>query len=451
MVRTEKKDTHALSDDASAKDDAVSEKSFTIRSRVIFATFFMLTIFGGVGGWAATAELSGAVIAPGSVVVDKNVKKLQHRDGGIVSKILAKNGDRVEAGEVIVELDDTQIKAELGVVQAQVIELTARKSRLSAETMKAEQIVFPDDFAGSSAHARLVSDGETRLFREMRTNLRSQKDQLNLQIDQLREEIKGIEAQRKAKGGQLEIMDRELAQITELYEKRLTSVTRLYSLQREAKRLRGEHGGLNAQIARANGKISEIKLQILSVEQSARLQAERDLRTVEAKLAELVERETAARDRLKRVKLLAPVSGLVHELAVHTIGGVITAAETVLVIVPENERLTIEARIAPVDIDQVAVGRKAKMHFSAFSQETTPELYGRIVHVSPDITKDEATSQSYYVGRVEVTEESKEKLKTMELLPGMPVEVFISTGARTALSYLSKPITDQFNRAFRED
>ncbi len=425
-------------------------RSFSIRGRIIFATVMMLGVVGGMGAWAATAELSGAVIASGTVVVDKNVKKLQHRDGGIVSKISVSNGDRVKAGQPLIELDDTQIRAEIGIVRAQLTDLIARKARLMAVVEGAEAITFPKGFTDTGPHAKKVASADNRLFQDARTNLKGQKDQLELQIQQLQEEISGIESQRNAKNGQLQIMSQELAQIEELYKKKLTSVTRLYALQREAKRLRGEHGGLLAQIARSKGKISEIKLQILSLGQSSKLEAQRELQVTEAKISELTERKFAAEDRLMRTKMHAPIAGLVHELGVHTIGGVVTAAETVLLIVPEGEELTIEARIAPVDIDQVAIGRSTKLMFSAFNKEQTPELEGRIVHIAADVTTDPQTSQNYYMGRVEISKESREKLRELDLLPGMPVEVFISTGARTALSYLAKPITDQFNRAFRE-
>jgi HlyD family secretion protein len=430
---------------------APSTKSFSIRGQVIFGILVVSSLVFGAGGWAATAPLSGAVIASGSIVVDKNVKKVQHRDGGIVSKINVKNGDRVEAGQVIIELDDTQIRAELGVVRAQLTELIARKARLSAEVNGLDQIEFPQGFGNSGPQAKQVMESKRRLFAQSRFNLESRKEQLALQIEQLREEITGIKAQRDAKRDQLAILRRELAEVQKLFEKQLTSVTRVYSLQREVTRLHGEYGGLTAQTARVKGKIGEIKLQILSVEDTSRLEAQRELQTTEAKIAELSEREIAAKDRLSRTQLTAPKSGIAHELAVHTIGGVITSAETVLVIVPADTALTIEAKIAPVDIDQMSNGMPATLRFSAFNQQTTPELTGRVVHVSADVTTDEQTSQKYYSARIELDPGSQDKLGDLQLLPGMPVEAFMSTGVRTALSYLVKPVTDQFYRAFREE
>ena len=433
------------------KDEKQSLMSFSIAGRVVFATLVMGLLVGGVGAWAAQAELSGAVIAPGAIVVDKNVKKVQHRDGGIVAKINVSNGDKVKAGDVMIRLDTTQIRAELGVILSQLTELVARSARLDAEIKTLDEIEFPRGFAEISPYTRKVVAAETRLFEDTRAHIKGQKEQLKLQIEQLSEEVTGITSQRDAKKGQIEIIGRELAQIQHLYDKNLTSVTRLYALQRESKRLSGEYGGLLAQIARTNNKISEIRLQILSLDEEARLTAQKERRSAEARIAELREKEVAATDRLVRSKMLAPQSGVVHELAVHTVGGVITSAETVMVIVPDDEKLSIEARIAPVDIDQVSVGREAKLRFSAFNQRTTPELDGRIIHVAADVTTDERTSQQYYIARVEVSPGSKNELEKIDLMPGMPVETFISTGTRTALSYFAKPITDQLRRAFREE
>ncbi len=444
-------ETEHVSSADKSQSNSQHDKSFSIGGRVLFGSTVISALALVVVVWSTTAELTGAVIAPGTVVVEKNVKKVQHRDGGIVSEIRVANGNRVEAGQVMVVLDDTQIRAELAVVRGQLIELTARKARLDAEVEGMPKINFPPGFLQSGDQAPSVADGERRLFRAARTNNQGQKQQLKLRIKQLDEEVEGIQAQLSAKQGQLDLIQKELQQIQNLYRKKLTSATRLYALQREERRLKGEYGGLVAQTARTRGKISEIRVQILSIDQAARLQSQRERRSAEAKLSELREREIAAADRLKRTKLIAPKSGVVHELAVHTIGGVIAAAETAMVIVPDGERLTIEARFSPVDIDQVTIGRTTRLRFSAFNQRTTPEVDGQIVHISANVSTDPKTSQQFYLGRVEMSASSRLQLKGLDLLPGMPVEIFVSTGARTVLSYLAKPLTDQFNRAFRED
>jgi len=424
--------------------------SFSIRRHVLFAASVIAFLVLCVGGWAATANLTGAVIASGTFVVERNVKKVQHSYGGIVAEINVKNGDAVGAGEVLIRLDDTQIRAEIGIVRSQLTELRARSARLEAERENRESLVMPAGFAGSSESAAAVAAGEIRLFTENLRTRENQKQQLKLRIEQLEEEITGLSLQRQAKAGETELIRRELEQVRMLHQKQLTPVSRVYAMERDEMRLGGEHGGLVAQIARARGQISEIRVQILAVDENVRAQAQRELRSIEAKLAELAEREVATLDKLKRIDLRAPQEGVVHELAVHTVGGVITAAEQVMLIVPKEDNLTIQARISPADIDQVMIGRPAKLRLSAFNQQATPELSGRVTQVAADITVDPKNGMSHYVVRLEMDEKDRRTVDDLKLVPGMPVEVFMATGTRTALSYLAKPITDQMSRAFRE-
>ncbi len=428
-----------------------SPKTFSIGGRVGFASVVMAVLILGLGGWAATAKLNGAVMAPGSVVVDKNVKKVQHSDGGIVARINVKNGDVVKAGQVLIELDSTQIRAELTVVRGQLTELTARRARLNAQSIDQVTITFPQGFEAAGGLALSAAQAERRLFNSTRDNVSSRLEQLELQISQLDDEIRGIIAQNSAKEAQLALIRKELAKVEELYERKLTTVARLYSLQREESKLSGEVGGLLSQIARSKGKISEIRVEMLNLSQNSKLEAQREMRTTEAKINELREREIAAADRMKRTTLFAPRSGVVHELAAHTLGGVVTAAESVMLIVPGDAKRTVEARFSPVDIDQIVIGRQVRLRFSAFNHRTTPEVGGNVTGISADISTDEKSGQQYYLGQIALSDDAKQKLQGLELLPGMPVEVFVSTGARTAFSYMSKPITDQFNRAFREE
>lgn len=423
---------------------------FAITRQVIFASLIIALLGIGVGGWAATASLQGAVIAPGSFVVERNVKKVQHQYGGIVAAIHVKDGDRVAAGDVLLRLDPTQINAEIAILTSQIVELTARAARLAAERDSLPAIVFPAGFLAQGEEAQAAADGEDRLFAENRRTRESQKEQLRLRIAQLEEEITGLTAQRDAKSGEIGLIRRELEQVRALHAKQLTAVSRVYAMEREEQRLGGELGGLIAQIARAKGQISEINVQVLAVDETARAQAQRELRMIEGKLPELREREIAARDRLQRVDVRAPQAGTVHELAVHTVGGVVTAAEQLMLIVPQEVNLSIEARIAPADVDQVVVGRPAQLRLSAFDQQTTPELTGHVVQVSADVTVDPKTGQSYYLARLAMDDAERRRVGELKLLPGMPVEVFIATGTRTALSYLAKPLTDQMSRAFRE-
>jgi HlyD family secretion protein len=399
------------------------------------------------GVWAVTTPIAGAVIASGTVVVESNIKKVQHASGGIVAEILVKNGDRVSAGDVVLKLDETQARANLGVITSQLVQLTGRKARLEAERDQADAIQFPPAFLAGGEEEAAIAEGEKRLFDFRRTAKKGQVAQLNERIGQFREEIKGQTAQRDAKTAEVELMVEEIDRLEQLRKKELMATSRILAAQRDLTRLKGEWGALVAQIARASGQISETELQILALDQTAQTEASKELREMEARMAELVERKIAAEDQLKRIVMRAPQTGIVHDLAVHTVGGVIGAGETVMMIVPVLDELGIEVRIATSDIDQVHVGQEASLRFPAFNQRTTPEIKGTVTRVGADLTREAQTNTVYYVARIRAEEKGRERLK---LIPGMPVEAFIATGERTAISYLVKPISDQFARAFRE-
>jgi HlyD family secretion protein len=435
----------------SNKNQLNGEAAFSIRPRLILGLLIIGLLILGGGGWMATAKLSGAVIAPGSIVVERHVKKVQHLDGGIVAKINVIDGDVVKAGDILIQLDDTSVRAEFGVVQSQLIELTGRLARLSAERDELDIIEFPPGLEAMGPDAQRVRSGEVRLFNSNREATKSKKNQLRLRIGQVKQEIRALKSQRNAKAKERKLIKKELAQVQMLWRKRLTSVARLYELERQVTQITGDHGGLEAQIARALGQISEIKIEILVVDQTMKRDAQREIREIEAKIAELTQRKVAIVDRLSRVELRAPVSGVVHELAIHTVGGVVTPATDVMLIVPRNEDLTIEARVLPNDIDQIGPRQPVRIRLSAFNQRATSELQGRVVQVSADVTEDVRSGQNYYLARIEIDKASLEEIVDWKLVPGMPVEVFITTGERTALSYLGKPITDQLARSFRDD
>lgn len=407
-----------------------------------------LIIF-GIGGWGAIAKLSGAVIASGLVVVDGHIKKVQHPSGGVVGEVRVRNGAAVRSGEVLIRLDDTQTRAALGIIVGQLVELTGRKARLVAERDDAGAIDFPPDFASAGTDAMRVASGERRLFEARRKATEGQKAQYRERIEQLRQEASGLVAQRNAKARELKLVREELARVAQMYERQLSPVTRVLAMQREEARIDGEHGALQSQIARTGGQISEIELQIIAIDQTKQSDAQKELREVEARMAELAERRIAAEDQLRRVDLKAPISGVVHELAVHTVGGVVSAGEQVMQIVPNEDRLTIEVRISPADIDQVRLGQKSYLRFPAFNQRTTPELSGAVALVAADLSRDTQTGQSFYAARITADDDALARLGEHKLIPGMPVEVFIETDQRTALSYLVKPLTDQFARAFK--
>ena len=405
------------------------------------------TLFASFGVWAATTPISGAVIASGIVVVESNIKKVQHSAGGIVSAIYVKNGDRVVAGDILVSLDETQARANAGIISSQLVQLIGRKARLEAERNKAATIKFPAAFLTMSEDAAEIAAGETRLFNARAAGTKGQVAQMKERVGQLKQEIKGLSAQRDAKEQEVELMSDELERLESMRKKDLVPATRTLAAQRDLTRLKGEWGSLLAQIARAQGQISETELQIIGIEQTLQTEVSKELREIEGRIAELLERRIAADDLLKRIHLRAPQSGVVHELSVHTVGGVVSPGETVMSIVPSQDSLGIEVRIATFDIDQVSVGQEATLRFPALNQRTTPEIKGIVTRVGADLTKEAQTNSVFFTARVRIEESEKH---TFKLIPGMPVEAFIATGERTALSYLVRPLTDQFARAFRE-
>ena len=422
---------------------------FGLGSRIVMGIILTILLIGGVGGWMATAKISGAVIAPGTIVVDENLKLVQHRDGGIISEIAVREGERVEAGQVLVRLDDVQTRVELSIAETQTLELTGRRARLIAERDGLEDIVFPAGL-GETPEGQEFMAGERRLFHGRVASRESQKQQLGLGITQIGGEIAGLESQLLAKTEEIALVDTENTRTEALSERGLIETGRIHTIRREAIRLRGELGEIEAQLGRAHTRISEIRLQILSIDQIAQTEAQRELGDVEARLQELVERVAATQDRLSRTDIRAPISGTINELHIHTLGGIITPAQILMTIVPSGAPLKVAIRVSPMNVEQVTVGLTARLRFSAFNQRTTPEIVGEVVHVSPATTEDPATGERYFQGYVELSTEELEKLGDNALLPGMPVEVFVKTEDRTVASYLARPIMDQFNRAFRE-
>ena len=424
----------------------------SIRRNLVVGLALILFVVGGLGAWAGTAELAGAVIASGKLVVESSVKKVQHPTGGIVGELLVREGERVKAGEVLLRLDATQTKANLGIVVDAIDELSARKARLQAERDDADELTFPVELLSrlDIPDVERIVSGERRLFALRRSSREGEKSQLKKRISQLENEIGGLEQQVDAKEQEITLIERELEGVRELWKKNLIQLTRLTTLEREAARLEGERGQLVASVAKAKGAIAEIELQIIQIDQNLRSEVGEDLADVRGKLSELNEKKVAAEDQLKRIDIRAPRDGVVHELAVHTVGGVIAPGALIMLIVPDANSLIVEAKVAPPDIDQLHVEQPAVLRFTAFNRRETPELIGLVHQISADLTEDERTGSSYYVVRLSIPKGELEKLKGLALIPGMPVEAFIQTGQRTVLSYLVKPMGDFFAHSLRE-
>ncbi|MBR0873701.1 HlyD family type I secretion periplasmic adaptor subunit [Bradyrhizobium tropiciagri] len=425
----------------------------SIRKHLIVGLAVVLILGGGVGGWAAAVPISGALIAPGSVVVDSNVKKVQHPTGGVVGEVRVRDGDTVKAGDIVVRLDETVVKASLAIVVKTLNGLYARQARLEAEQQGRDKIVFPKQLTdqANDPDVRDIMTNEAKLF-EVRVNGRTgQKAQLRERVTQLNEEISGLEAQEKSKDKEIDLVKTELVGVRQLYEQHLVQLTRLTTLERDAARLAGERAQYIASRAQAKGKITETELQIIQVDKDMLSEVSKDLRETNDKIGEFVERKVTAEDQLRRIDIRAPQDGVVLQSTVHTVGGVITAGDAIMMIVPKADDLSVEAKVNPQDIDKLQVGQKTVLRLSAFNQRTTPELNGVVTRVSADVTTDQRTGQSYYTIRVSMPPEEVARLGgEVKIIPGMPVEAFVQTGDRTMMSYLMKPLSDQFMRSFRE-
>lgn len=438
---------------APGQGDEVPEPAEGIRRYIFGGLFVTLLLVGGAGGWAATAKLSGAIIAQGSVVVESNVKKVQHPTGGVIGVIKVKNGDRVKAGDLLVRLDETLTRANLQIITKQLDELMVREARLKAERDDKTKMDVPAVFKTrmkDSEVADMVA-GEQSLFTSRRKARLGQKEQLGHRVEQYKQEIKGLEAQAKAKATEVVHIKKELVGLEKLWKKKLVPVTKMTAMRREAARLDGETARLQAMSAQAEGKISETKVQMIQLDRERTTEVVNELRQIQAKKAELVERRVAALDQLKRIDIRAPRDGIVHELNVHTIGGVINQSEPLMLIVPEGDKLVIEAKVSPSDIDHVYPGREAFILFSAFNQRVTPEFKGEVTRVSATVTRDAQLNVEYYTARLKISKDDREKVQKLKLVPGMPAEIHVKTVDRTALSYLTKPLWDQMNRVFKED
>lgn len=426
----------------------------SIQRYLLAGTILVFLVTFGIGGWAATTELSSAVIAPGVLVVDSSVKKVQHPAGGVIGELRVRDGDRVRAGDILVRLDETQTRAAATIITKSVDELLARQARLETERDNIPELNFPaallDRARDPASDAARAVAAERSLFDLRRQAREGQKSQLKERSLQLQEEIKGYQGQVEAKKKEVDFVQQELEGVRTLWQKNLVPISRLTALERDAARIEGERSQLSGLIAQAKGKTAEIQLQIIQIDQDLRSEVGKDLVEARSKISELAERKIAAVDQLQRIDIRAPQNGVVHQLSVHTVGGVIAPGEQIMLIVPDADTLAVEVKIQPQDIDHIHVGQLAILRLSAFNQRTTPEITGAVSMISPDLTQDQRTGTSFYTTRIALKPEELERLGSVKLIPGMPADAFIQMGGRTALSYLMKPLRDQAARAFKE-
>jgi HlyD family secretion protein len=424
----------------------------SLRRNMVATIVIACVLVGALGGWAATTEIAGAVIAQGQLVVNSNLKKVQHPTGGIVGQLRVRDGDRVKAGDIIIRLDDTQTRANLAIASKALDELAARQAREEAERDGADSIDFPENLLARMDNPDVAKavNGERKQFEVRRTAREGQRAQLKERIAGLKEEMRGYQAQVGSKNNQIDWIMKELAGVNELWKKNLIPYTRLTLLEREKERLDGERGQLMAAIGQSKGKVTETELQIIQIDQDMRAEVGKDLADIRGKTAELVEKKVAAEDLLNRVDIRAPEDGIIHQLSVHTVGGVIGAGEAVSYIVPEADVLQVEGKISPQDIDQVRLGQSALLRFTSFNMRTTPELIGEVSRISGDVSEDQKSGSHFYTVRISLSDAEIARLRGLMLKPGMSVECFIQTNARTVMSYLVRPLGDQMMRTFRE-
>ncbi len=433
----------------------MTQAAWPARTYVAVGLLALLVLIGGFGTWAVVTNIAGAVVASGQIEVDRNRQIVQHPDGGVVREILVDDGDIVVQGDALVRLDPTDLQSELKIVEGQLYEIMARVGRLEAERDQADVVSFAPELltaAQQRPEVQELLDGQKRLFAARRASVDQEIAQLTKRRSQIDNQISGLNAQQTSVRRQSELINKELADQTSLLERGLAQASRVLGLQREAANLEGTLGELIASEAQANGRITEIEIEILKLDSRQREEAITQLRELQYRQLELAERRRALIEQLDRLDIRAPVSGIVYGLQFQTPQSVIRPADPVLFLVPQDRPLVIAARVEPTDVDQIYLGQWVTLRMSALDQRLTPELDGTVTNVSADAITDQQTGLSYYRAEVFLDEGELEKLpEGAVLIPGMPVEAFIRTADRTPLGYLVKPLADYFVRAFREN
>lgn len=434
--------------------DTNTDKTWSARGPLTLGFIALLALVGGFGTWSIFTEISGAVIAPGQLEVDRNRQVVQHLDGGVVAEIDVREGDRVEVGQLLIRLDDTQLRSQLAITEGELFELIARRGRLEAERDNRDDVTFDEllvDIAQTNPDAAELMEGQTRLAEARRESIANEIEQLRKRKGQIVSQIEGITAQRNAQDEQIKLIEAELTDQRSLLERGLTQASRVSSLSREAAQLMGSRGELTAQLAEAEGRITEIDIQILNLRTQRREDAITRLRDIQYRELEMREQRNALLEQMARLEIRAPVSGVVYGLQVFAERSVLRPADPVLYVVPQDRPLIIAARIEPIHIEQLTVNQSVNLRFSAFDQRTTPELKGHVTQISADAFTDQNSGISYYRAEIILDDGQRELLpEGSNLIPGMPVEAYIKTHDRTPMAYFMKPFTDYFAKAFRE-
>jgi HlyD family secretion protein len=422
------------------------------RSALFLGWFTLLALVGGFGFWSVATTISGAIVTSGRIEVEQSRQIVQHPDGGVVSEILIVEGATVKAGDIMLRLDGTLIKSELSIVESELYEAQVRRARLEAERDELQAVIVPEDLsrlAAGNPEAAEQLEGQLRLFSARAETLARTIEQLDKRRGQIDAQIEGIDAQSVALGEQLDLIGQELRDQQSLLAKGLAQAPRVLSLQREEARLAGLVGELTANRAQAEGRITEIELQTLGLIAQRREDASTQLRDIGSSELQLIQRQRALAEQVSRLDIRAPASGTVLGLQVTTPRAVLRPADPVVYIIPQDRPLIITVQVPPIHVDEVQVGQPVKLIFPAFSSRTTPELNGQVALVSADALTDQATNATYYRAEISLSAAEAERLGHT-LLPGMPVDAFIQTAARTPMAYLIKPFTDYFIQAFRE-
>ena len=431
-----------------------NKQGWSARMPLIVGYLGVAILVGGFGSWAALTQIAGAIVASGRIEVAQNRQVVQHPYGGVVSEIMIDEGDTVVEGQVLIRLDSVEWLSKKAVLESELFEIMARYGRLVAERDGENEIEFPEELhtrAITDKNVRELMEGQANLLRARDETISRETDQLSRQREQLNNQIEGIDAQSAAMEIQLRLIGEELSSQQELLDKGLAQASRVLGLQREQARLAGSVGELIARKAQTNTRITEIEIEILKLATRRREEAITQLRDLRQRELALMEERRALDERLDRLDITAPVSGVVYDLAVFARRSVISPAQPLLFLVPQDRPLVISAQVDPIHIDMVYVGQQVTLRFPAFDQRDTPDIFGHVTKVSADAFSDEVTGATFYRAEIVFNEGQAVRLpEGASLLPGMPVDSFIRTDDRTPLAYLLRPLTSYFSKAFRE-